>query len=102
MARVESTCHMLQEKSSDLVHALHAMQTLRFLSQDYSYGNDILSTRPHTLLNIADNARLMQMVQPDRENHIWRLSQDIQFAVLECIKYITTPRPEDDSLRNGA
>jgi len=102
MARVESTCHMLQDKSSDLVHALHAIQILCLLSQEYSYSYDILSTRPHTLLTIENNARLMQMARPDRENHIRRLSQDIRFSVIECIKHITTPRPEDDSVHIGA
>jgi len=77
MARVKSACHMLQDKSSDLLHALHAIQILCLLSQEYSYGYDILSTRPHTLLTIANNARLMQMARTDRENHIRRLSQDI-------------------------
>jgi len=102
MARVESTCHMLQDKSSNLVHALHAIQILCHLSQEHSYGYDILSTRPHTLLTIANNARLMQIARPDRANYIRRLSQDIQFSVIDCIKNITTPRPEDDSLHTGA
>jgi len=39
----------------------------------------------------------MQIVRPESENHIRRLSQDIQFSTIECIKLITTPRPEDDS-----
>jgi len=102
MARVESTCHLLHDKSSDLVLVAHTMQILRCLSQEYSYGNDILSTRPHNLLTIADNARLMQMVRPDQGNQIRRLSPDIQFLVIMCIKYITTPRLEDDSLHTGA
>ena len=97
MARVESTCHMPQNKSSNLVHALHAIQILCHLSQEHSYGCDILNTRTHTLLTIANNARLMQIARPDRENHIRSLSQDTQFSVIDCIKYITTPRPEDDS-----
>ena len=74
----------------------------RWLSQEYSYGNDILSTRPHNFLTIADNARLMQMVIPDQGNQIRRGSQDIQFLVIECIKYITTPRLEDNTLHTGA
>ena len=88
MARVESTCHLLHDKSSDLVLVAHTMQILRCLSQEYSYGNDILSTRPHNLLTIADNARLMQMVRPDQGNQIRRLSPDIQFLVIICIKSI--------------
>jgi len=102
MARVESTYHMLQDKSSDLALATQAMQILRWLSQEYSYGNDILSTRPHNFLTIADNARLMQMVIPDQANQIRRVSQDIQFLVIECIKYITTPRLKDNTLHTGA
>jgi len=39
----------------------------------------------------------MQIVRPEMENLIRRLSQDIQFSAIECIKLITTPRPEDDS-----
>jgi len=50
------------------------MQILRWLSQEYGYGNDILSTRPHNLLTIADNAGLMQMMRPDQGNHIRRVS----------------------------
>jgi len=102
MARVESACHRLQDNSSDLVHALHAIQILCLLSQEYSYGYDILSTKPHTLRTIANNTRLIQMARPDRENHIRRLSQDIQFPVIDCIKNITTPRPQDDPLHIGA
>jgi hypothetical protein len=97
MARVESTCHMLQNKSSNLTHGLRAIEILCHLCQDHSYGCDILNTRTHSLLTIANNARLMQIVRPERENHIRRLSQDIHFSVIECIKLITTPRPEDDS-----
>jgi len=101
MARVESVCHILQDNSSNLVHALHAIQILCLLSQEYSFCCDILSTKPHTLLTIANNTRLIQMARPDRENHIRRLTQGIQFSVLDCIKNITTPRPQDDSLHIG-
>jgi len=102
MAWVESTCHRRQDKTSDLTQAADAMQTLRRLSQEYSYGNDILSTQPHNLLAMSNNARLLQMVRPDRGNQIRRLSQDIQFSAIECIKFITTPKVEDDPLlHNG-
>jgi len=102
MARVDSTRHLRQDKSSDLSRATQAMQILSWLSQEYSYGNNILSTRPHNLLTIADNARLMQMVRPDQGNQIRRVSQDTQFLVIEFIKYITAPRLEDDTLHTGA
>ena len=78
--RVESTCHRRQDKTSDLTRAADAMRILRRLSQEYSYGNDILSTKPHNFLTISDNARLLHMVRPDRGNQIRRLSQDIQFS----------------------
>jgi len=102
MARVESTCHPLQDKSSDLTQAKNAMQILRGLSQEYSYGKDILSTRPHNLLTIADNAGLIQMTRPDHGNLIRQRSQDIQFLAIGCIKFITTPRLTESTLHNGA
>ena len=97
MARVESTCHRLQNTSSNLIHGLRAIEILGHLCQDHSYGCDILNTRTYSLLTIANNARLMQIVRPESENHIRRLSQDIQFSAIECIKLITTPRAEDGS-----
>jgi len=75
-ARVESTCNRLQDKTSDLARAADEMRILQRLSQEYSYGNDIISTWPHNLLTISDNARLMQTVRPDGGNQIQRLSQD--------------------------
>ena len=72
------------------------MRILRRLSQDQNYGNDILGTKPHNLLTISDNTRLIQMSRPGRGNQIRLLAQDIQFSAIDCIKFIFTLRPESD------
>jgi len=97
MARAESTCHMLQNKPSNLIHGLRAIEILCHLCQDHSYCCDVLNIRTHSLLTTTNNARLMQMARPAGENHIGSLAQAIQFSVIECVKFMTTPRPEDDS-----
>jgi len=82
MARVESTCHRLQNTSSNLIHGLMAIEILGHLYQDH----------------IANNARLMQIVRPESENHIRRLSQDIQFSAIEspktlCLRRVSIQKP---------
>ena len=55
------------------------MRILRRLSQDQSYGNDILDTKPYNLFNISDNTRLLQMSRTGRGIAIRLLAQEIQF-----------------------
>jgi len=96
MARVIFTCHRLQNKPSNLLFGLRAIEILCHLCQDHSYCSDVLNFGTHSLLNTANNAQLMQMARPAKEDHIGSLAQDIQFSVIECVKLMTTPRPQDD------
>jgi len=36
------------------------------------------------------------MVRPDKEDFVGSLAQDIQFAIMACIKLMTVPRPQAD------
>jgi len=93
---VESTCHWRQDCTFALPRAADAMRILRRLSQDQSYGNDILGTKSCKLLTISDKTRLMQMLRSGRGNAIRLLAQEIQFLVIDCSKFITIPRPESN------
>jgi len=53
------------------------MRILRRLSEDQSYGNDMLGTKPSKLLTISDNTRLIQMSRSGRGNAIRLLAQQI-------------------------
>jgi len=82
--------------------AKQAVGILLRLSQEYSYGNDILSTSPHNILTIADNTRLLQVFTQDKNDPIRKLSQDIKYDFIGCIKYITTPSYKDDTPHSRA
>jgi len=82
-----------------------AKQTIRILlrlSQEYSNGNDILCTSHHNLLTIVDNTRLLQVFKQDKDDSIRQMSQDIQYDVIGCIKYITTSSYKDDTPHSRA
>ena len=96
MTRMEFTCHALQNKPSNLLFGLRATDVLCHLCQDPSYYSDVLNSGNHLLLQTDYNARLMQMVRPDKEDLIGSLAQDIQFAIMECVKLMTVPRPQAD------
>jgi len=96
MTRVEFTCHTLQNRSSNLLLGLRATDVLCHLCQDPSYCNDVLNFGTHSLLQTANNARLMKMVRPDKADLIGSLAQDIQFSIMECVKLMTVPRPQVD------
>jgi len=93
---MEFTCHALQNKPSNLLFGLRATDVLCHLCQDPSYCSDVLNFGTHSLLQTANNARLMQMVRPDKEYLIGSLAQDIQFSIMECVKLMTVPRPQVD------
>jgi len=99
MTRVKFTCHTLQNRSSNLLLGLRAIDVLCHLCQDPSYCNDVLNSGTHSLLQTANSARLMQTVRPDQEDRIGSLAQDIQFSIMECVKLMTVPRPQG-TLRN--
>ena len=96
MTRMEFTCHALQNNPSNLVSGLRATDVLYHLCQDPSYCSDVLNSGTHLLLQSANIARLMQMVRPDKDDLIGSLAQDIQFAIMECVKLMTVPRPQAD------
>ena len=96
MTRMDSTCHALQNDSSDMVSGLRATDVLCLLCQDPSYCSDFLNCGTHLLLQTADKARLKQMSRPDKDDLVGSLAHNIQFAILECVKLMTAPRPQAD------
>jgi len=96
MTRMEFTCHASQNKPSNFLFGLRATDVLCHLCQDPSYCSDVLNIGTHSLLQTVNNAQLMQMVRPDKEDIIRSLAQDIQFSIMECIKLMTVPRPQVD------
>jgi len=96
MTRMESTCHALQNNPSNLVSGLRATDVLCLLCQDPSYCSNVINSGTHLLLQTANNARLMQIFRPDKDDLIGSLAQDIQFAIMECVKLMTVPRPQAD------
>jgi len=98
MARAESTCHWLQNTSSILYHGLQAMEILSHLCQDHTYSREVFNIRTHSLLTTTNNARLFQLAPSNGEKHIGSVAQSIQFAILTCVKFMTTPRPDDPTM----
>jgi len=96
MTRVEFTWHAFQHQPLNLQFGLRAIDVLWHLCQDPSYSNDVLNIGNHSLLPMVNNARLMQMVRPGKEDIIGSLAQDIQFSIMECVKLMTVPRPWAD------
>jgi len=85
VTRMDSTCHALQNDSSNMVSGLRATDVLCLLCQDPSYCSDFINSGTHLLLQTADKARLKQMSRPDKDELVGSLAHNIQFAILECV-----------------
>ena len=74
------------------------MEILSHLCQDHTYSREVFNIRTHSLLTTTNNARLFQLAPSNGEKHIGSVAQSIQFAILTCVKFMTTPRPDDPTM----
>ena len=95
LAKVGSACHERQNKVLVFNHGLRAIEILCHLCQDHSYCRDVFDTPTHSLLTAIDNARLMQIDRTAGTNHIGTIAQSVHFFGIDCVQFMTTPRPDD-------